>query len=186
MDPSEEDRIVEKHAGLVRHIVARTLRIYTRLPGGIDRDDLEMHGKIGLVYAARTYDAAKGFAFSTYAYKCIQNQIIGALDRAKTNEIECTSLQILISDDGDTTLEDQCPDLGEDAEETVLRNDTRRSLLEAIRQLDLPYSAIVEKFYFNEMSLVEVAQELRMSQHRVQLLHSKALKMLRRRLHATL
>jgi RNA polymerase sporulation-specific sigma factor len=183
-DPLDEQRIVEEHAGLVRALVGRTLRLYSRLPGSFDRDDLECYGRIGLLHAARTFDDSRGVAFSTYAYKCIQNQIVGALDRARTNEVQCTSLQILIGEDEDTQLEDQFEDPnGIDAEEAVLLMDDRVRLLAAIRQLDPPYSAIIEKVYFHEMPLSEVARELRMSAHRVQTLHAKALKMLRRRLH---
>jgi RNA polymerase sporulation-specific sigma factor len=181
-DPLDEQRIVEQHAGLVRALVGKTLRLYPRLPGVLEREDLEVHGKIGLVYAARTYDPSRGVAFSTYAYRCIQNQIVGALDRARNNQIECISMDVRIGEDEDTPLEDQIQDEGPDAEETVLQHDDRLRLLEAIRQLDPPYSVIVEKVYFHEMPLTEVARELRMSAHRVQLLHTKALKMLRRRL----
>jgi RNA polymerase sporulation-specific sigma factor len=185
MDPEEEQRIVEKHLGLVRALVARTLRLYSRLPGGLDREDLESCGRIGLVVAVRTYDATRGVAFSTYAYKCIQNQIVGALDRARSNQIECVSLQILIGEDEDTQLEDQIEDKGIDAEEAVLQQDDRVRLLTAIRALDSPYCTIVEKVYFQETPITEVAREMRMSAHRVQTLHAKALKILRRRLHAT-
>lgn len=184
-DPFDEQRIVEEHYGLVRALVGRTLRLYSRLPGGLDKEDLEMLGRIGLLIAARTFDPTRGVAFSTYAYQCIKNQIVGALDRAKTSQIECTSLQILIGEDEDTQLEDQIPDDGVDAEETVLHHDDRRRLLAAIRQLDPPFSTIVENVYYHEMPLSEVARHLRMSPHRVQTMHAKALKMLRRRLHAT-
>jgi RNA polymerase sporulation-specific sigma factor len=184
-DPLDEQRIVEEHAGLVRALVGRTLRLYTRLPGGFDREDLECYGRVGLLHAARTYDDSRGVAFSTYAYKCIQNQIVGALDRAKTSQVECTSLQILIGEDEDTQLEDQIPDDGIDAEEAVLQHDDRERLLAAIRQLDPPYSTIIEKVYFHDVPLSEVARALKMSPHRVQTLHAKALKMLRRRLHST-
>jgi RNA polymerase sigma factor (sigma-70 family) len=181
----DEQRIVEEHAGLVRALVGRTLRLYSRLPGGFDREDLECHGRIGLLHAARTYDRNRGVAFSTYAYKCIQNQIIGALDRARSNQVECISMHVQIGEDEDTPLEDQIEDLnGIDAEEAVLQMDDRLRLLEAIRQLDPPYGVIIEKVYFHDMPLSEVARELRMSVHRVQTLHTKALKMLRRRLNA--
>ena len=82
-DPLDEQRIVEQHAGLVRALVGRTLRLYSRLPGSFEREDLECYGRIGLLHAARTYDDTRGVAFSTYAYKCIQNQIVGALDRTR-------------------------------------------------------------------------------------------------------
>jgi RNA polymerase sigma factor (sigma-70 family) len=180
----DEERIIEQHAGLVRALVAKVLRLYPRLPGVLDREDLESHGRIGLVCAARTYDDMRGVKFSTYAYRCIQNQIVGALNRARNNQIECTSLQTYIGEDEDTQLEDQIQDLGIDAEEAALRQNDHVRLLEAIQQLDPPYSEIVEKLYFHEMSPSEVARELGTSAHRVQLLHTKALKMLRRRLSA--
>src|SRR5439155_1368192 len=59
---------------------------------------LESYGYIGLVQAARAYDPARGVAFSTYAYHCIENSIRAQLLRASRREFECLSLDALMGD----------------------------------------------------------------------------------------
>lgn len=184
LEPEVEQRIMQENAGLIRYLVNRTLRLYPHLPGGFEREDLECYGRIGLLTAARTYDASRGVAFSTYAYKCIQNQIVSALERARTSEIECTSLQILLGEDGDTPLEDQIPDSNVNAEEAVMHRADREWLLKAIQQLDPQSARIVRSVYYQDMPISEVARMLRLSRHRAHALHAKALKKLRRRLHS--
>src|SRR5437762_3505626 len=81
--PTEDEvaRIVHENAGLVGTLVNRTLRLFPRLPGGYDRDDLRSLGYLGLLRAAQTFDSARGVAFSTYACRCIENAIARALKR---------------------------------------------------------------------------------------------------------
>ncbi|WP_406516453.1 RNA polymerase sigma factor RpoD/SigA [Streptomyces sp. NBC_00134] len=46
---------------------------------GLDSDDLDQHGMLGLLRAARKFDAAKGFKFSTYATWWIKQSISRAI-----------------------------------------------------------------------------------------------------------
>jgi DNA-directed RNA polymerase specialized sigma subunit len=61
----EVEQLVEENLGLVGAVVNRRLRLFQRLPGGYDRDDLHSVGSIGLLSAAQTYDPTRGTAFST-------------------------------------------------------------------------------------------------------------------------
>jgi RNA polymerase sigma factor FliA len=58
------DGLVQEYAPLVKRI-ANHLR--TRLPDGVEMDDLVQVGLIALLDAARQYSAAKGASFETYA-----------------------------------------------------------------------------------------------------------------------
>lgn len=58
------DRIVIQYAPLVKRIAHHLL---ARLPASVQVDDLIQAGMIGLLEAARGYDASKGAAFETYA-----------------------------------------------------------------------------------------------------------------------
>jgi RNA polymerase sigma factor (sigma-70 family) len=189
--PTEQDieRMVTENTGLIRHLVGRTSRLFSRLPGGFEREDLESFGYMGLVRAARTYDPTRGVAFSTYAYKCIENAIRGELERAHSHQsdgqgrtVECISINILIGEDEDTQLEDQIRDTGLDAEELVINRSNTTMLQAAVERLPPEQCQIIWDVYFNQMSLAEVAQKMRRSPQRIQVLHSKALKMLRRSL----
>ena len=54
MDPVECK--VRENEGLVTSLVARTMRLFPKLPSGYDREDLESIGYMGLVRAARYQD----------------------------------------------------------------------------------------------------------------------------------
>lgn len=67
MYPSvEQDRnqLVERHVPLVKRIAYHLLG---RLPSEVQADDLIQAGVIGLLEAARQYDASQGASFETYA-----------------------------------------------------------------------------------------------------------------------
>lgn len=68
-----EELLVKRFTRLVR-ASARPLF----LAGG-DSEDLIQEGMMGLVQAIRTYNAAQGAAFSTYATTCIRNRLITAV-----------------------------------------------------------------------------------------------------------
>ena len=58
------DDLVEQYAPLVKKVA---LHLRTRLPGGIELDDLIQVGLIALLEAARNYSPSKGASFETYA-----------------------------------------------------------------------------------------------------------------------
>jgi len=75
----EREKLITEHVGLVRHVVGR---VAVRLPDGVDRDDLESAGIIGLIKAADRFDPARGVKFATYASAVVRGEVMEAL-RAK-------------------------------------------------------------------------------------------------------
>ncbi len=67
-------------------------------------EDLESIAYIGLIKAVDTFDISKGFAFSTYAVRCIKNQILMYLRKHKN----CISINTEVVDT--LTLEDMIGD----------------------------------------------------------------------------
>jgi len=67
------EEILEEYKNLVRAKAG----IYFVL--GLDKDDLIQEGMIGLVKAYNSFDPSCGASFKTYASKCIDNQIINAM-----------------------------------------------------------------------------------------------------------
>lgn len=65
--------LVSKHKNLVEAIAAK----YNNSP--LERDDLIQEGMIGLLAAINSYNSEKGASFVTYATKCINTSILGAL-----------------------------------------------------------------------------------------------------------
>lgn len=60
----QQEDTVEKHAPLVKRVA---YHLKSRLPANIQLDDLIQAGMIGLLEAAKNYDATQGASFETYA-----------------------------------------------------------------------------------------------------------------------
>jgi RNA polymerase sporulation-specific sigma factor len=178
----EVERIVHENAGLVGSLVSRTLRLFPRLPSGYDREDLQSIGNVGLLRAAQTYDPARGVAFSTYAYRCIEYAISGELKRASDRQIDCISLSVLLGEDEDNPLEDQIPASNADAAATAFNNCEREILEEALTGLPEPQARVIRSIYFDGDSVTQVAQRYGLSTQAIQNLHLRGLKAMRLRL----
>lgn len=63
-DPEGYEQLVTQYASLVKRIA---YHIMSRLPPSVQVDDLIQAGMIGLLEAARNYDAGQGASFETYA-----------------------------------------------------------------------------------------------------------------------
>ncbi len=61
---STQDELVEVHASLVKRIA---YHLISRLPSCVQVEDLIQAGMIGLLEAAKNYDATQGASFETYA-----------------------------------------------------------------------------------------------------------------------
>lgn len=66
-----EEKLIMHNFRLVLHQVFRRFGMVD-----YDKNDLISVGKIGLIKAINTYDSKKNFNFSTYAVKCIDNEIL--------------------------------------------------------------------------------------------------------------
>ncbi len=74
----QRESLIMGHLSLVRHIVGRLI---SKLPNGVDKENLEAAGILGLVEAANKFDAARGIQFQTFAYPRIQGAILDELRR---------------------------------------------------------------------------------------------------------
>jgi RNA polymerase sporulation-specific sigma factor len=182
MTEQDVERIVRENTGLVGMLVNRTLRLFPRLPTGYDREDLQSLGYLGLLRAAKTFDPGRGVAFSTYAYRCIETTIGGALKREADRQIDCISLSLLMNEFDDHPLEDQIPDKGVDAAAEALNSCERELFERAVEGLPEKQARLVRALYFDGDSVVQVAQRWGINAQAVQNLHVKALKALRVRL----
>ncbi len=72
------DDLVSKHAVLVKRIA---FHLMSRLPPSVQADDLIQAGMIGLLEAARNYDATQGASFETYAGIRIRGAMLDEIRR---------------------------------------------------------------------------------------------------------
>ena len=68
-EKERRDQLILEHLPLVRHLVGKLI---AELPPGIDVDNLESAGILGLVEAAHHFDPERGVQFKTYAYTRIR------------------------------------------------------------------------------------------------------------------
>lgn len=78
-DQTVRDELVVGHLWLVRHIIGK---VAARLPAGVDVENLESAGVLGLVESARRFDASRGVDFKSFATLRIRGAII---DEARRN-----------------------------------------------------------------------------------------------------
>lgn len=69
-DVSARNKLIEHNLRLVAHIVKKYYMSTS------DQDDLVSIGTIGLIKAVDTFDADKGIRLSSYAARCIENEIL--------------------------------------------------------------------------------------------------------------
>lgn len=74
LDESARDRLILDHVPLLRHIVGRM-----HVPHGLDREDLQGYGMLGLVEAADSFEPSRGLKFSTFAYPRIRGSVLDEL-----------------------------------------------------------------------------------------------------------
>lgn len=69
-DKSAKDKLVKHNMKLILKLISTR---YSRIP--CEKDELVLSGSLGLSSAINTYDVSKNIKFSTYATKCINNEI---------------------------------------------------------------------------------------------------------------
>ncbi|MBQ8762233.1 MAG: RNA polymerase sporulation sigma factor SigK [Clostridia bacterium] len=128
-DLGAKDKLISHNLRLVAHIVKK----YSNSTK--DADDLISVGAIGLIKAINTYSPQKGTQLSTYAARCIENEIL-MLFRVNKKHQGSISLDETLSvekDGNDITLSDLVTDVEPDVMEQVETNILTEKLLELIK-----------------------------------------------------
>ena len=178
-DNRAREKLISHNLRLVAHIVKK----YTN---SLEADDLLSVGTIGLIKAIDSFDYDKNVQLSTYAARCINNEIL-MLIRANKKHKNVVSLNTLTTkndDDKDLELEDV---LSSDEEEVFDQVETKLSMqrIEDIirKNLDerekqvvvLRYGLGGERAYTQK----EIAQKLGISRSYISRIENKALKMIK-------
>jgi RNA polymerase sigma factor for flagellar operon FliA len=77
-EKARRDRLIVDHLTLVRHVLGRLIG---ELPPGLDFENLEAAGVLGLVEAAARFDPTRDAQFPTFAYWRIRGAIVDELRR---------------------------------------------------------------------------------------------------------
>jgi RNA polymerase sigma factor FliA len=75
---TRRDQLILAHLPLVKHAIGR---LVGRLPSGVDAENLESAGVLGLVEAANRFDPDRGVKFETFAYLRIRGAVVDEMRR---------------------------------------------------------------------------------------------------------
>ena len=190
-DMDARGKLIEHNLRLVAYIVNKN---YPEAVRGCqqDADDLISIGTIGLIRAAETFDYTKGRRFSTYASRCIDNQIKLHFRKIKRQQSEVYINEPLETDsEGNTlTIADILASNVNIEEETELRINSQKLYRYIDEELDEREKEIICKrygirdgrgFVCEAMTQREIAKQLKISRSYISRIEKKALEKLRRR-----
>lgn len=159
-------------------------------PDGIDFGELEDVGTFGFVKALNTYDKANGTKFSTYAVKCVLNEVYYFLRKEQKHLMMTDSLDKEVATDnngnsltiGDTVSE-SISNHEKSTEQKMILEELRKTLLDCLSYLpdDEQYLVIYRYGLDNNIikTQTEIAETLNMSQANISKLEKTCLKKLR-------
>jgi RNA polymerase sigma factor (sigma-70 family) len=185
---AEVERLVSENQKLVYYQVNRYLKKY--FVGTMEREDLVSWGLIGLVQAARVWDPERG-SFSTLACKAIEWMIVRGVRREwKPDQAAATfSLDDLIvgeetTGSGERFVERITAD--QDLEGELLEGETRAAVRSAVAALPARQRRLIERYYYEEVPVAKLAEELGVSRQGLYLRQQQALRQLRANLFGAL
>lgn len=124
------DRLIRHNLRLVAHV---TKKYYAATSA---QDDLISIGTIGLIKAVDTFDPARASKFSSYASRCIENELRMELRRTRREGTQVSLQEPLEGSSGQLTLADTLPDPAVMEDDCERRADAARlrQLLETLPQ----------------------------------------------------
>ncbi len=176
-DKKARDSIITHNLRLVAHIVKK-------FQNSLEADDLISVGTIGLIKAVDSFNIEKNIKFSTYASRCIENEIL-MLIRANKRHKDVVSLSSVVpgldSDDNELDLEHSIPadneDIIEGVEQRCEVDKIRKVVLRKLKPIE--QRVIIERYGLNGgdiKSQREVAKQLDISRSYVSRIETKAIK----------
>ena len=180
-DIQARNKLVEHNLRFVAHIVKKYYGT------GADPDDLVSIGTIGLIKAINTYNPGKSIKLSSYASRCIENEILMYFRSSKKNALDI-SMNEEIDSDSDGNALTLCDVMAQ--EDTIIDDLDRKlkteKLAQYIRESLTPREALIIRMRYgldNNKPLTqrEVSDLLKISRSYVSRIEKKALLKLRKR-----
>jgi len=174
-DMKAKNELVEHNLRLVAHIIKK---YYSNLN---DQDDLISIGTIGLIKAVNTFDSSKGIRLSSYAARCIENEVLMFFRSSKKSAQDISMNEPIDTDkDGNAlTLMDVMStedNILEDLDCKIKSEQLKRYIFEVLSPRE---RTIIELRYgltgINPLTQREVAKKLGISRSYVSRIEKKSL-----------
>ena len=178
-DENARNELIEHNLRLVAHVVKKFNNCG-------EADDLIGVGTIGLIKAIKSYNPDKNVTLSTYASRCIENEILMLL-RSSKKHLKTQSLEEVVASDKDgneltfgDTLEDNDESVDEIISRKYLMKDIKKIIAEKLTEreqiiINLRYGLTGEPL----MPQREVAKRLNISRSYISRIEVKALQIIR-------
>lgn len=142
-DENARARLIEHNLRLVAHVV----RKYT-VPG-LTQDDLVSVGTLGLIKAVNTYKPDAKTPLSTYAARCIENEVLMQLRAAKKrrNDVSLTDPIGMDGEGNDISFQDILGTPGDMVEDAAIRRINMQQVRAALKKLPQRERAVLEMRY---------------------------------------
>ena len=130
-----------------------------------EKDDMISAGVVGLIKAVDSYDVTKNNKFSTFAFRCIDNEIKMSF-RNVNKHLGLVSLDSNITNESNTTIGDTIPDEN-DRFEDIFTKEEYEAVRRIISELPLKEKIIIEMYFgFNNRKYkqVEITKVVNISQ----------------------
>lgn len=184
-DMEARSMLIEHNLRLVAHIIKKYYSSQS------DQDDLVSIGTIGLIKAVNTFDSSKGIRLSSYAARCIENEVLMFFRNGKKSAQDVSMNEPIDTDKEGNTLtlmdvmstEDNIVD---DLDIKIKSEQLRKYLVEVLT----PRERIIIELRYGlngnrPLTQREVAQRLKISRSYVSRIEKKALLTLRKRFERT-
>ena len=173
-DKAARNCLIERNLRLVAHIVKKYYNVQA------DSDDLVSIGTIGLIKAIDSYDPSKSAKLSSYASRCIENEILMYLRSRKKNALDISLDETIDSDkDGNAlTLIDILADETDISEQTALKLNSERAAVLLGRLPERERTVVELRYGLNgeePLTQKETAQLLGISRSYVSRIEKKAI-----------
>ena len=142
-DETARARLIEHNLRLVAHVV----RKYT-VPG-LTQDDLVSVGTLELIKAVNTYKPDAKTPLSTYAARCIENEVLMQLRAAKKrrNDVSLTDPIGMDGEGNDISFQDILGTPGDMVEDAAIRHMNMQQVRSALKKLPQRERAVLEMRY---------------------------------------
>lgn len=179
-DPEAKKILIERNLRLVAHVVKK----YQNTE--MDLDDLISIGTIGLIKAISTFDAKKSARLSTYAARCIDNELLMMLRSRKKLSKEVSLYEPIGTDKegNEINLLDIIESPVVDIAEKYSNQEDIRLVMESMQDILTPKELLVIRLRYGlagtqEQTQREIAQKLKISRSYVSRIEKNALQKLR-------
>lgn len=154
MDIEKRNNLILNNLKLVYY---QCNRKFSSLP--LEKEDIISIGILGLIKAIDNYDKEKGYAFSTYALKCVDNEILQAV--RKNRCLNHISLEDIICED--LSYADVISD-NINIEEEYLYSEIIFNIKDIVNKLNERDKNIYKLYFTNLLSQKEMANKMNLSQ----------------------